>query len=234
MTGEELTEGGTVEKPKLLDYFASCAESADLSGLGGVEVAWYFRAVLPDLRSRYGFRYPWPGQWAEAPGPIEAHEGACPVAPGDGLCVAKDFVGASSGGIRLGTLLLVGVAAADVLGGDDHKLRVRRMYVADLLDVATVLGSANLRYANLRYANLRSADLGSANLGSADLGYADLGYADLGYADLGSADLGSANLRYANLRSADLGSANLRSATYNQLTMWPTGFDPQAAGAVLV
>jgi hypothetical protein len=241
------------DKPNLLNWLATHAETADLTGLGKTKVTWAFRAVRPDLRSREGFRYPWPGQWATAPGPIiKDNDGPCPSDVGDGLCVAKTFFGASQGGISLSTLLLVGYTKRDVLGEDESKARVKRMYIADLLDVATVLrsadlGSANLGYANLRYADLRSADLRSANLRYADLGSANLRYADLGYANLGYADLRSANLRYANLRSANLRYADLRSAnlryanlrsanlgyaTYNQLTLWPDSFDPVEAGAV--
>ncbi len=197
------TTTDTPTKPDLLDWLAQHAQTADLSGLDGQEVTWAFRAVRPDLRSRGEFRYPWPGRWAEAPGPIiAANTGPCPNDVGDGLCIAKNFYGASQGGIPLSTLLLVGYTAKDVLGEDQSKVRVRRMYVADLLDVATLLRSADLR----------SADLGSA--------------------DLGSADLGSANLRYANLGSANLRYANLRSAEYNQLTLWPPGFDVAASGAM--
>jgi uncharacterized protein YjbI with pentapeptide repeats len=38
----------------------------------------------------------------------------------------------------------------------------------------------------------------------------------------------------ADLRGADLRYANLHGATYNADTKWPEGFDPEAAGAVLV
>ena len=248
-------------KPQLLDYLATCAETADLSGLGKNKVAWYFRAVHPDLRSKNDFRYPWPGQWAEAPGPILKHTESCPQETGDGLCVAKTFFGASMGGIRFGTFLLVGVAKRDVLGEDDHKLRVRRMYVADLLDVRNVLSGANLSGADLSGANLSGADLYRANLSGADLYRANLYRADLSGADLSGADLSGADLYRANLYRADLSGADLyradlsgadlyranlsgadlyranlsgadlSGAKYDQLTLWPSSFDPKAAGA---
>ena len=63
-------------------------------------------------------------------------------------------------------------------------------------------------------------------------------------------DLGGANLRGTNLRSADLSGTTLHDKTdlietyvnwtdltaawYNVETEWPEGFDPKAAGAVLV
>ncbi len=36
---------------------------------------------------------------------------------------------------------------------------------------------------------------------------------------------------HADLSSANLHSANLNYATYNEYTLWPTGFDPEKAGA---
>jgi hypothetical protein len=67
-----------------------------------------FRAVHGDLSSSRGFRWPFPGQWAEAPGPIDAGNGGpCPNAVGDGLCVALDWYGAASGGIPALTCLVV-------------------------------------------------------------------------------------------------------------------------------
>ncbi len=204
-----------------------------------------YRTVHADLRSRDGFRYPWPGGWAEAPGPILPHKDSCPQAAGDGLCVAKTPYGAGLGGIPLRTLLVVAFTADDVLGEAPEKLRVARMYVAEVLDVARVLErlkadlgdadlrganlrGANLRDANLRGADLRGADLRGANLRDADLWGANLWYANLGGADLRGADLGGANLGYANL-----GYADLRYATYNQSTLWPVGFDVAKSGAVL-
>jgi hypothetical protein len=232
------------EKPQLLDWFAQQAETADLSGLGRTKVSWGFRAVHPDFRSRDGYRYPWPGQWAKAPGPILNHPDSCPQGLGDGLCIAKTFYGAGLGGIPPGTYLLVGYTKRDVLGEDDHKIRVKRMYVADVLALRTILGGAYLGGADLRGADLRGAYLGGAYLGGAYLYGAYLGGAylggaylygaNLGGADLGGADLGGANLGGADLRGADLRGAYLYGATYSQLTLWPEGFDVKASGAVLV
>ena len=40
---------------------------------------WSMRSVRLDPISSRGFRWPYPGQWAEAPGPIvEANAGSCP------------------------------------------------------------------------------------------------------------------------------------------------------------
>ena len=192
----------SVRKP-LPEFLADCAESADLSGLGNKKVDWWFRAVHPDLRSKNGYRYPWPGSWAEAPGPIQKHSDPCPQAEGDGLCVAKSFRGAAMGGIPFSTFLLVGVTKRDVLGEDADKIRVRRMYIADVISLATIIRGADLRDANLTSANLRGANLRDADL------------------------------RGAYLRGADLRGADLRGAVANQLTLWPAGFDAVAAGVRL-
>ena len=42
------------------------------------------------------------------------------------------------------------------------------------------------------------------------------------------------DLSMANLRGADLTGVDLTSAKYDDATIWPDGFDPEAAGAVLV
>ena len=211
----------------------------------GCDLRLGWRAVHPDLRSRGGFRYPFPGQWADAGGPILDHDDACPRAAGDGLCVAKTWRGAASGGIPATTVLLVGYDQADVYGEDDHKVRVGAMLVLGVVDVAAMarrghlryadlgganlwganLGDANLWGANLRYANLGDADLGGANLGDANLWCAHLGGANLGDADLGGANLGGANLwgadlGGANLGGADLRGANLRDANLGGANLW--------------
>ena len=53
-------------------------------------------------------------------------------------------------------------------------------------------------------------------------------------ADLKWANLKWANLRQADLRGAKLMGADLTGARYDTDTKWPEGFDPVAAGAVLV
>ena len=191
-----------------------------------------FRSVHADLRSRDGFRYPWPGGWATCdPKGRKFTDGPCAQFVGDGLHVAKTFRGAGSGGISPQTLLLVAFSPGDVLGEDSDKVRVQRLYVVEVIALTALLpviganlGGANLCGANLRGANLRDAYLRDANLGGADLGGANLR----------DAYLRDANLRGANLCGANLRGANLRDATYSQLTLWPAGFDPKVAGAVLV
>ena len=137
---------------------------------------WGIRSVRPDLRSSRGYRWPWPGQWAEAAGPfIESNTDGCPAAEGDGICVADTYAGMASGGIPARTLLLVAYASADLLGSTPGELkhRVRRAFVVDVVDgEATV--RANLSGATLYGANLYGATLYGATLYGADLSRADL------------------------------------------------------------
>ena len=59
-------------------------------------------------------------------------------------------------------------------------------------------------------------------------------YAQCPNADLGDANLNEAYLLGANLSGTNLSYTNLHGARYNLNTTWPKGFDPVAAGAVLV
>lgn len=85
-------------------------------------------------------------------------------------------------------------------------------------------------------------------MSGAKLQGANLQDANLEQAILQGAKLQGANLRGANLQMAYLKNVNLQGAggysvgrfeplppaSYNGLTIWPSGFDPQAAGAILV
>jgi uncharacterized protein YjbI with pentapeptide repeats len=95
----------------------------------------------------------------------------------------------------------------------------------------TDLKEANLERAIFREANLSRANLKDANLWGVDLTQANLESADLTGARLTRANLVGANLRGADLSQARLRKANLGNAVYNNLTRWPTGFDPVLAGA---
>ena len=181
--------------------------------------AW--RAVHPDLRSSHGYRWPWPGNEATAPLPDGAEftrGNPCPRFEGDGLCLAKTWRGAASGGIPAITCLLVEFEQADVLCEDDDKIRVSRCRVVDVFDGPALIRGGWCLGADLRYADLGGADLGGANLRGADLG---------------GADLGGADLRYADLWRADLRGANLGGAFANEFTRWPDGFDPAARGVTV-
>ena len=170
---------------------------------------WGIRSVRADLRSSRGFRWPFPGQWAEAAGPFDAtNTDGCPMYEGDGICLADTYRGMASGGIPARTLLLCAYASADVLGttASEGKHRVRRAFVVDVLDGEAV-ARANLGGANLSGAYLRGANLSEANLYGANLGEANLG-------------------------GANLYGADLREAGASAYTAWPPGFDAAAAGVV--
>jgi len=216
--------------------------------------AWGMRAVHPDFRSSYGFRWPFPGQVAQAAGPFARdNTGPCPASVGDGVCTAQTAAGMASGGIPAVTVLITAHKLADVLGFDNDKVRASQVLVVDVVDLPRLcresmteadlrgdlyradlyganLEGANLRGADLRGANLRGADLRGANLYRADLYRADLCGANLDGADLRGADLRGANLYRADLRGANLYRADLTGARSDKWTTWPDGFDADQSG----
>jgi hypothetical protein len=139
--------------------------------------------------------------------------------------------------------------AAEGQGGrlDLHAVDLRRanlrhahleqanLYGADLK--AAHLDGAHLERADLFGANLERVNLAEANLERAHLRAANLERANLYGANLEGADLGAAHLERANLygtrlEGADLGAANLDGARADERTVWPEGFDWQAAGVI--
>jgi uncharacterized protein YjbI with pentapeptide repeats len=172
---------------------------------------WAFKSVKADLRTSHGYRWPYPGKWAECDPDkiITENKGSCPRTGcvGDGLCVATTYAGMKLGGIPARTMLLVAYHSKDLLGNSEAgKLRVARVRVVELLDGETVLKSHGAK------ADLTRADLTGANLTGADLTGADLTGADLTGADLYEAYLTGANLTEAYLTRADLSGANLTGA----------------------
>jgi uncharacterized protein YjbI with pentapeptide repeats len=120
-----------------------------------------------------------------------------------------------------------------------------------------ILARCDLRGARFNEANLRHADLSGANCGLDNLGgstdfiKADLSGADLRNANLGGADFSGARLigtdfsgarfncvlagrvaRFngANLTDARLGRTQFAGALYDNNTVFPHGFKPDAAG----
>lgn len=97
------------------------------------------------------------------------------------------------------------------------------------------LNAVNLQGANLSGANLPhhalGGDLSGANLSGVNLDVADLKRTNLTGANLSGARLTWAILSGANLTDADLTGTNLNKAMYDKNTIWPAGFDPEAAGA---
>ena len=206
MKSSELSSS-TMRTPDLLDALAG---HIDVEAPEGMILGW--RSIRPDLRSRDEFRWPWPGGWAEAPDDgrdltTNHPDKACPSETLGGLCLAKTWKGARSGGVPAHIGLVVAYHPDDVLGEDAHKLRVRRCLVLDVVDVC-----AHIRAGHCTGANLTGADLTGANLGGAYLGGANLGGAYLGGAYLGGADLDGANLTRAYLGGAYLGGAYLGGA----------------------
>jgi len=178
------------------------------------DLRWGFRLNRPDFISSHGYRWPFPGNWAVASGPILDHDGDCCRKGGDGICAAHTLAGASFTGACVGTTvgLLVAWTDADVLGCSADKVRLRRAWVAAVFDPATSLQGANLQGAHLQRSNLRDAHLRGAYLQGANLRGANLQDAHLQDAHLQDANLRGANLQGANLQDAHLRGANLQDA----------------------
>ena len=127
-----------------------------------------------------------------------------------------------------GGRVILTVEAATLVGAD---LSGRR------LDWA-FLPSADLRRVNFSLSDLSGANLSRANLCGANFERACLMASTLEGVNLSDAYLGCAILAGARLQGADLRFAifqdtKLRYARYDETTLWPEGFDPQAAGAKL-
>jgi hypothetical protein len=102
----------------------------------------------------------------------------------------------------------------------------------------------------LRGTSFRNASLYRARMAGSDLSECDFEGADLRGANLDGALLVGANLRDANLGADNLGGsthllgadltnailegANLQGARVNSHTVFPAGFDPAAAGVMMV
>ena len=123
---------------------------------------------------------------------------------------------------------------ADLMGAHliDANWHSARMRKANLREAD--LSNADLSHASLSHARLIKANLTNSLLDDADLFNADLSGADLSGASLRGALLKEANLTQAYLKAADLNLADLSGAIYSIRTIWPDGFDPIAAGAILV
>jgi hypothetical protein len=121
------------------------------------------------------------------------------------------------------------------LGGDGRDLHGLDLSHVDLSNAS--LSSADLRQSDLTASDLSGAlltfvDFRGAILKDANLQGANLVQAKFEDADLENADLSEARLHAAIIDGVDLSTVTLESALYNQLTTWPDGFDPEAAGAI--
>ena len=177
--------------------------------------AWGIKSTHPDLTTRGGFQWPFPGNATDTY-PLDDHDRSCPRREGDGVCVATSWLGMASAGYTADTLLLVAYRSVEARGYESGKLRVPQAFVVALIDGVRLVrdhgSGANLYGANLPRANLYGASLSGANLSGANLSVADLSMANLSRANLYGADLFGANLSGANLYGADLRGANLPRA----------------------
>lgn len=131
---------------------------------------------------------------------------------------------------HLGEADLTGARMKKVFLVAGHLARVNLLR-ADLEEaylVGAKLAGANLREANLAHSHIEWAFMGTANLLNANLKGAQLIGVELRGANMAYADLSGANLQDTSLMWT-----RLRGATYNEETLWPEGFDPISAGAVL-
>lgn len=130
---------------------------------------WGVKSVRPDLRTRGGYRWPFPGGVAVASAWDGTNKGSCPARDGDGLCVATTWAGMASGQIPASTLLLVATRSDDCVSDTAGKTRHREVAVVALVDGERLLRERGAR-ADLHGAYLRGANLHGANLRGADLG----------------------------------------------------------------
>lgn len=98
----------------------------------------------------------------------------------------------------------------------------------------SILHQARCTEADLRGARLLKADLREANFSGADLREANVRKARAAGAVFVRADLRMADLRGCDLSGTDLRQAKLEAALASDLTIWPAGFDVEAAGVVVV
>lgn len=199
-------------------------------------LAYGWRSIHPNLASRNGYRWAWPGIWSYSPddgrdlSPETAPTDPCPSTTLGGLCLAKTWGGALTSGVVAAVALLVAYDPEDVLGASESRLRVSRALTLDVVDVYRLrLTGANLSRAGLLRANLAQRDFTGANLCEANLNGATLFRSNLS-----GANLSRTNLCEANLREAKLDGADFTATVANASTLWPTGFDPSAAGVRFV
>ena len=180
---------------------------------------WGWKVVRPDLRTRDGYRWPWPGSTVTCPDPAPASEGVCAA----GLHIALTPAAIRSVAYGCSAVLLLAYRQADVITSGGGKCRVSRAYVADVIDLQAMIRThgkdVDLRGADLTHAYLMGADLRDADLTRAALTGADLRGADLTDADLEGADLRGAVLTGAVLTGADLEGAILTGAQIREVQL---------------
>jgi uncharacterized protein YjbI with pentapeptide repeats len=153
-----------------------------------------------------------------------------------------------------GDFMFAGLAAVDLTGADFYWAMFHNAILEGAILARCDLRGARFNETNLRHADLSGANCGLDNLGgSTDFINADLSGADLRNANLGGADFSGALLigadlsgarftcvlpgrvtRFhgANLTDARLGRTQFAGALYDNNTVFPHGFKPDAAGLV--
>lgn len=148
---------------------------------------------------------------------------------------SADFAGVNFGFANLSDAILVGanLNSADLALSDlrnttmmSTDLRNARLFKADLTG-ATIL---NLGLSGAMASG--GVDLSGADMIGAKLSGLNLSGANLSESKLSLADLSGARLLKADLSSADLTDAVLNGTLYDEFTLWPSGFDPEAVGAI--
>ncbi len=165
----------------------------------------------------------------------------CEVNPGmqcdDGdLCTGSEICDPSLGCI-LGTQVICDPCAFGEVGTCDPSFGCSCFPppcdVIDCGSIGSVDGTCDSSTFGCDY-DLIDASLVGEDLSDINLSGMDFSGADLRSANLQNANLSDADLSGADLSTADLTGADLLGAQYNTETIFPLGFDPVAAGMVLV
>ena len=121
------------------------------------------------------------------------------------------------------------LAGADLSRADLPRADLFGAYLSRAYLSGAYLAGADLSGAYLAGADLSRADLSGADLSRADLFGADFFGADFSGAYLAGANLSGADLSGADLAGADLFGVNLTGVKHDDATVWPEGFDVEAA-----
>jgi len=81
---------------------------------------------------------------------------------------------------------------------------------------------------------LKNLGLAGADVSGADAERATIVNVDLGGANLAGARFTRSFLSFVNLDRANVAGADFRRCAYDRFTRWPAGFDPRAAGAIMI
>src|SRR3990167_2827580 len=127
-----------------------------------------WKVVNPDLTTKFGCKYI-PGAKLVARNIDLNNKCSCPKREGDGFCIAKNWKGAASGGIPANIVALLGYKEKDILGQDENKFRVKKVWVLGLWDIQKAIRTGVFKGANLEGAYLYRANLNRANLNGANL-----------------------------------------------------------------